>query len=97
MRSFQLHLIEERKVGWSSVNQAVSWTTFHCFEQRTRAAGRSAWCPSVRSRRHCRSFWVGKKSLSLLKCVKSLKHRTFLLTLYAAGLRLNEAAELTIS
>jgi 5S rRNA maturation endonuclease (ribonuclease M5) len=33
---------------------------------------------------------------SLLSCVKSLKHRTFLLTLYAAGLRLSEAAARTI-
>jgi len=32
----------------------------------------------------------------LLSCVHSLKHRTFLLTLYAAGLRLGEAAALTI-
>ena len=33
---------------------------------------------------------------ALLSCVRSLKHRTFLLTLYAAGLRLGEAARLTI-
>jgi site-specific recombinase XerD len=39
----------------------------------------------------------GEEVTSLLSCVKSLKHRTFLLTLYAAGLRLNEAAELTIA
>ncbi|MFV1991305.1 MAG: tyrosine-type recombinase/integrase [Acidimicrobiales bacterium] len=31
----------------------------------------------------------------LLVCVRSLKHRTFLLTLYASGLRLSEAAALT--
>jgi integrase len=32
-----------------------------------------------------------------LTVVRSLKHRTFLLTLYAAGLRLSEAAELTVA
>ncbi|MCP4510335.1 MAG: tyrosine-type recombinase/integrase, partial [Fuerstiella sp.] len=39
----------------------------------------------------------GEEVTSLLSCVKSLKHRTFLLTLYAAGLRLSEAADLTIA
>ena len=33
----------------------------------------------------------------LLQCVTCLKHRTLLLTLYAAGLRLSEGASLTIS
>ena len=32
----------------------------------------------------------------LLQCVMCLKHRTLLLTLYAAGLRLSEGAALTI-
>jgi integrase/recombinase XerD len=39
----------------------------------------------------------GAEVVSLLSCVPNLKHRTFLLTLYAAGLRLSEAASLTIS
>jgi integrase/recombinase XerD len=39
----------------------------------------------------------GEEVTRLLSCVKSLKHRTFLLTLYAAGLRLSEAAALTIA
>jgi integrase len=34
----------------------------------------------------------GEEVTSLLACVKSLRHRTFLLTLYAAGMRLSEAA-----
>lgn len=34
---------------------------------------------------------------NLLACVRSLKHRTFLMTLYASGLRLNEAASLMIA
>ena len=38
----------------------------------------------------------GEEVNRVLSCVKSLKHRTFLLTQYAAGLRLNEAARLTI-
>jgi site-specific recombinase XerD len=33
----------------------------------------------------------------LLQCVPNLKHRTFLLTLYATGLRISEAAALTLA
>jgi hypothetical protein len=32
----------------------------------------------------------GEEVANLLSCVSNIKHRTFLLTLYAAGLRLNE-------
>jgi len=39
---------------------------------------------------------TGEEVNSILQCVRSIKHRTFLLTLYAAGLRLSEAAQLTI-
>jgi integrase/recombinase XerD len=38
----------------------------------------------------------GEEVNRLLSCVSCLKHRRFLLTRYAAGLRLNEAARLTI-
>jgi hypothetical protein len=38
----------------------------------------------------------GDEVHGILQCIRSIKHRTFLLTLYAAGLRLSEAAQLTI-
>jgi len=39
----------------------------------------------------------GAEVNKLLSCVKCHKHRVFLLTQYAAGMRLNEAAHLKIS
>ncbi len=42
-------------------------------------------------------FSSSEEVTSLLSCVKSLKHRTLLLTLYAAGLRISEGAALTIA
>ena len=114
VRSFQLHLINERKVGWSSFNQAV------CGLRRARPAAGSSYrsgkfaTDSFRTESCSRSWAVsmvpfgrkpktlpavlsGEEVTRLLSWVKSLKHRTFLLTLYAAGLRLSEAAALTIA
>jgi len=95
VRSFQLHLINARKVGWSSFNQAVCGLRFLYRTTYPRSwavsmvpfGKRPKTLPAVLSR---------EEVMSLLSCVKSLKHRTFLLTLYAAGLRLSEAAALTI-
>ena len=39
----------------------------------------------------------GEEVSRLIECVKNAKHRTFLLTLYSAGLRLSEAAQLKIA
>ena len=67
VRSFQLHLIEVRKVGWSSFNQAPGRGLelfagyVFCFEPRIPATGRSAWCLLVESRRRCRRCSAVKK------------------------------------
>ena len=55
------------------------------------------WFPSGRSRRRCRWCSAGRKSNRLLSCINNIKHRTFLLTCYAAGLRLSETAALRIA
>ena len=39
----------------------------------------------------------GEEVSRLIECTTNIKHRTFLLTLYSAGLRLNEAAHLKIA
>ena len=96
VRSFQLHLIEVRKVGWSSFNQAVCGLRFlyrHTFPREWAVkmvpfGKRPKTLPEVLS---------GEEVSRLMECVTNLKHRTFLLTLYSAGLRLNEAANLRIS
>ena len=96
VRSFQLHLIEERKVGWSSFNQAVCGLRF-LFRTTYPRSWAVSMVPFGKKPKTLPTVLGGEEVTSLLSCVKSLKHRTFLLTLYAAGLRLNEAAELTIA
>jgi integrase/recombinase XerD len=96
VRSFQLHLINERKVGWSTFNQAVCGLRFLYRTTYPRSWAVSM-VPFGKKPKTLPAVLSGEEVASLLSCVKSLKHRTFLLTLYAAGLRLSEAAALTIA
>jgi integrase/recombinase XerD len=96
VRSFQLHLINERKVGWSSFNQAVCGLRF-LFRTTYPRSWAVSMVPFGRKPKTLPAVLSGEEVTRLLSCVKSLKHRTFLLTLYAAGLRLSEAAALTIA
>jgi site-specific recombinase XerD len=96
VRSFQLHLINERKVGWSSFNQAVCGLRFLYRTTYPRDWAVSM-VPFGKKPKTLPAVLSGQEVTRLLSCVKSLKHRTFLLTLYAAGLRLSEAAALTIA
>ena len=96
VRSFQLHLIEQRKVGWSSFNQAVCGLRF-LFRTTYPRKWAVSMVPFGRKPKRLPTVLSGEEVSSLLSCVSNIKHRTFLLTLYAAGLRLSEAAALTIA
>jgi site-specific recombinase XerD len=96
IRTYQLHLIEERKASWSAFNQAVCSLRFlyritlprPWVVQQVPFGKRPKRLPSV----------LGPEEVSqLLACVPLLKHRTILLTLYAAGLRLSEASHLRLA
>jgi integrase/recombinase XerD len=96
VRSFQLHLIEVRKVGWSSFNQAVCGLRF-LFRTTYPRSWAVSMVPFGKRPKKLPTVLSGEEVMSVLSCVPNLKHRTFLLTLYAAGLRLSEAADLTIA
>ena len=93
IRQYQLHLIQQRKVGWSSFNQAV-------------CALRFLYRFTLPREWHVKMIPFGKRpkklplvlghedALRLIECAANLKHRTVLLVLYAAGLRLSEALHL---
>ena len=95
IRSYQLHLVHERRASWSQFNQAVcalrflydvtlprDWPVAHIpYGKRPRKV------PSVLSRDEVRR---------LLACVSHPHHRLLLTTLYAAGLRLSEGLHLQV-
>ncbi len=96
IRGYQLHLIEVKKASWSQFNQAVCSLRFlyHVtlprpwVVQHIPYGKRPKKLPSV----------LGSEEVSrLIACVPHLKHRTVLLTLYAAGLRVTEATYLQVA
>ena len=95
VRTFQLHLIESRRLSYSTFNQAVCALRFYYRHTEPMPwpvtavpfGKRPKQLPTVLSRHDVDA---------LIRCTKNLKHRTFLMTLYAGGLRFAEAANLTI-
>jgi integrase/recombinase XerD len=96
IRSFQLHLIEIRKVGWSSFNQAVCSLRF-LYSITIPRDWHVVMIPFGKRAKRLPTVLSGSEVSLLLQCTPNLKHRTFFITLYAAGLRLSEAASLRIS
>ncbi len=95
VRDFQLHLIEVRKVGWSSFNQAVCGLRF-LYSFTLPKPWPIAMIPFGKRPRRLPTVLSVEEVDALLSCTPNLKHRTFLMTLYASGLRLSEAASLQI-
>jgi integrase/recombinase XerD len=95
IRSFQLHLIQVKKASWSAFNQTVCGLRFLYRITLPRPWGVSMIPFGKRPKPLPAVLGPGEVD-KLLQCVPSIKHRTLLLTLYAAGLRLGEATALTI-
>jgi site-specific recombinase XerD len=96
VRSFQLYLIETKKVAYSSFNQAVCALRF-LYTHTIRVPWPVTMVPFGKRPKTLPTVLSRQEVDELLQCTENLKHRTFLMTLYAAGLRLSEAANLKIS
>jgi len=96
IRQYQLHLIREKKVGWSSFNQAVCALRF-LYRFTIPRDWHVAMIPFGKRPKKLPSVLGQEEVTRLLSCVPNLKHRTVLLTLYAAGLRLSEGTHLQIA
>jgi integrase/recombinase XerD len=95
VRNFQLHLIETRKLAYSSFNQAVCALRF-LYTHTIRVPWPVTMVPFGKRPKHLPTVLGRQEVDELLRCTKNLKHRTFLSTLYACGMRISEAANLRI-
>jgi len=93
IRRYQLHLINERHVSWSTFNQAVCALRF--FFNRT--LGRRDLLPRLRFAKRPRKLPVvlsAEEVGRLIEAVRSIKYRTILMVAYGAGLRVSEVTHL---
>lgn len=94
IREYQLMLIEVKKLGWSSFNQAVCSLRF-LYRYTIPRDWHVAMIPFGKKPKVLPAVLSHQEVERLLACATNLKHRTILTTLYAAGLRLSEGLNLT--
>lgn len=95
LRDFQLHLIEKRKLAYSSFNQAVCALRF-LYRHTIDVPWPVTMVPYGKRTKKLPSVLARSEVDRLLQCTPNLKHRAFLSTLYACGMRFTEAAHLKI-
>ena len=93
IRAFLLHLTEERKLNWSTINQSICALRFFYREVLQRP-----WevekLHLQRTRKKLPAVLSEVEVIRLLSAVSNLKHKALLMALYAAGLRVSEATRL---
>jgi site-specific recombinase XerD len=95
VRTFQLYLIQTKKVAYSTFNQAVCALRF--YYRHTQPMPWPVTMVPFGKRPKKLPTVLGRQEVDrLIQCTANLKHRTFLMTLYSAGLRFAEAANLQI-
>jgi integrase/recombinase XerD len=93
IRQYLVYLVQERKVSWSSFNQAVCALRFLYNVTLKRNYPRE-YIPFGKRPKRLPTVLSQEETVRFLECVENLKHRTLLTTLYACGLRLSEGRRL---
>ena len=95
IRRYQLHLIQEKHSGWSNFNQAVCALRF-LYGNTLKCTWPVVMIPFGKRPRKLPVVLGPDEVQKLLACTSRLTLRVLLTTLYAAGLRINEALQLTV-
>jgi len=95
VRAYLLHLERERHLSWNSLNVAVSGLRFLYFKTLKWEYTRMD-IPPRRKESRLPEVLSREEVDRLLAAADNPKHRMALMTLYAAGLRLNEATHLRV-
>ena len=93
VQAYLLHLIEERKLAWSSCN--VAFSALQYFYQRVLRLDETAFHIPPRPRQRKLPIILSREEvMCLIESASNIKHRALLLTIYGAGLRVSEAVRL---
>ena len=98
IREYQLFLVNEKKVSWSSFNQAVCGLRF-VYEVTLHRPWEVKHIPFGKRPKKLPVVLSNEEASRLLSCdcLPNPKHRAVLLTCYAAGLRLTESTHLRVA
>jgi len=96
VRTYLLHLHNERKLSASSINVALSGLRFFYTKvlDRSLAEVERTLPRPGQPKQYARVYSLAEIKVLLSKGCTQCKHRVFLMTVYGAGLRLNEACHL---
>jgi site-specific recombinase XerD len=96
IRQYQLFLIQEKKLAWSSYNQIVCALRFFYAKTLNRAFLLEE-IPFPRTEQRLPLILSREEVARILTAPRHLKTRALLMTIYAAGLRRSEAARLRVN
>ena len=96
IRQYQLYLVNEKKVSWSSFNQAVCGLRF-LYEITLQRPWAVRHIPFGKRPKKLPVVLSNEEAARLLQCIENPKHRAVILTSYAAGLRLRETTNLRVA
>ena len=96
VQNYLLHLIEERRLSWSSCNVAAQGLKFFYRTTLKRSEAQFV-IPRARAPQKLPQILSREEIAALLEKTVNLKHRAVLMTAYGAGLRLNEICHLKLS
>jgi integrase/recombinase XerD len=95
VRQYQVYLTETKKVSWTLFNQTVCGLRFF-FGTTLGRPQTIQHIPYARSERKLPVILSVREVARLFRATDDLKHRTVLMTLYGAGLRISEALHLRL-
>ena len=96
VRSYLLHLTDEKKLSWSTINQAICGIRFLYIKvlDRPLEVGKVA---HQKRQRRLPSVLSAQEIIQLIEAAANLRERAILMALYSGGLRLRELIELEIA
>ena len=96
IREYLHYLLTDREVSQSAMSQAYSGLKFF-YETTLKRDWDGFRIPRVKMRKKLPVVLSQQEVQALFSAVRNLKHRAVLMTIYSAGLRLNEAIHLKVS
>lgn len=96
VQNYLLHLIQERKLAWSSCNVAAQGLKFF-YRVTLKKSEAQFGIPTARQPQKLPHILAREEVARLIELTINPKHRAILMTAYGAGLRLNEICHLKVT